>query len=69
LLRSQLLAGAETTFAFVLSQHPSLDLEAIAKGDADVSQYFPVVRDPASIIVARLEISSEANYAVEAPNE
>jgi hypothetical protein len=61
LVRSQLLAGAEIAFAFMLSQHPSLDLEAIAKADADVSQYFPVVRDPASILVARLEISSEAN--------
>jgi hypothetical protein len=30
LVRNQLLAGAETTLAFVLSQHPSLDLEAIA---------------------------------------
>jgi hypothetical protein len=69
LVRSQLLAGAETTLAFVLLQHPSLDLEAIAKADADVSQYFPVVRDPASIIVARLEVSSEANYAVEASHE
>jgi hypothetical protein len=61
-VRNQLLAGAETTFDFVLSQHPSLDLEAIAKADADVSQYFRAVRDLASIIVARLEFSSEANY-------
>jgi hypothetical protein len=69
LVRIQLLAGAETAFAFVLSQHPSLDLEAIAKADADVSRYFPIVRDPASIIVARLEVSSEAIYGVEAPHE
>jgi hypothetical protein len=69
LVRIQLLAGAETAFAFVLSQHPSLDLEAIAKADGNVNQYFPAVRNPASIVVARLEISSEANYAVEAPHE
>ena len=69
MVRSQLLAGAETTLAFVLSQHPLLDLEAIAKSDGNVSQYFPTVRDPASIVVARLEISSEANYAVEAFHE
>ena len=68
-MRSQLLAGAETTLAFVLSQHPLLDLEAIAKADADVNQYFHVVRHPASIIVARLEVSSDANYGVEAPHE
>ena len=69
LVRSQLLAGAETAFTFVLSQHPSLDLEVIAKADGNVSQCFPAVRVPASIVVARLEISSEANYAVEAPHE
>lgn len=69
LVRSQLLAGAETTFSFVLSRHPLLDLEAIAKADANVNQYFPVVRHPASIIVARLVVSSEANYGVEAPHE
>jgi hypothetical protein len=61
LVCSQLLAGAEITFAFVLDQRPSLDLEAVAKADADVNQYFPVVRHLASIIVVRLELSSEAN--------
>jgi hypothetical protein len=65
LVRSQLLAGAETAFAFVLTQHPSLDLESIAKADVDINQYFPAARDPASIVVARLEISSEADCAAE----
>jgi adenosine/AMP kinase len=65
LVRSQLLAGAETTFAFVLSQHLLLELEAISKADDNVSQYFCAARNPASIVVARLEISSEANYVVE----
>jgi hypothetical protein len=61
LVRSQLLAWAKTAFAIVLAHHPSLDLELIAKADADVNQYFPVVRHPASIIVDKLEVSSEAN--------
>jgi hypothetical protein len=69
LVRNQLLAGVETAFTFVISQHPSLDLEVIAKADGNVNQYFPAVRNPASIVVARSEISSEANYAVEAPHE
>jgi hypothetical protein len=59
LVRSQLLAGAETTFAFVQAQHPSLHLELIAKFDADVRPYYPVVRYPASIIIDRLEVSSK----------
>jgi hypothetical protein len=33
LVHSQLLAGAETTLAFVLSQDPILDLEASAKAE------------------------------------
>jgi hypothetical protein len=50
LVRIQLLAGAETAFAFVLSQHPSLDLEAIAKADSNINQYFPAVRNPAKLL-------------------
>jgi hypothetical protein len=69
LVRSQPLAGAETAFAFVLAQHPLLDLEVIAKADADVNQYFLFVRRQASIIVDRLEVSSKPNYGAEAPNE
>jgi hypothetical protein len=68
-VQSQLLAGAETAFAFVLTQHPSLDLELIAKAYAHVNQYFPVVRHPTSIIADRLEVSSEANCGAEVPNE
>jgi hypothetical protein len=42
-----------------------LDLESIAKADVDISQYFPAARDPASIVIARLEVSSEADRAAE----
>jgi hypothetical protein len=69
LVRSQLLAGAETTFAFVSAQHPSLDLELIVKADANVHPYYHVVRYPASIIVDKLEVSSETNRGTEVPNE
>jgi hypothetical protein len=69
LVRSQLLAGAEIAFAFVLAQHPSLDLELVARADADVNPYLPVVRHPASIIVDILEVSSKANHGAEVPNE
>jgi hypothetical protein len=69
LVRNQLLAGVESAFAFVLSQHPSLDLEAIGKADGNISQYFPAVRNPASIVVARLEASSEADDVTGIPHE
>jgi hypothetical protein len=69
LVRNQLLAGAESAFDFVLSQQPLFDLESIVKADGNVSQYFPAVRKPTSIVVARLEVSSETDDAVKIPHE
>jgi hypothetical protein len=69
LVRSQPLARAEIAFAFVLAQHPSLDLDLIVKANADVRPYYPVAMHPASIIVDRLEVSSEATHGAKAPNE
>jgi hypothetical protein len=60
LVRCQLLAGVETTLAFTLSQHPSLDLEAIARSNGDIGNVIPFVKDHAAMIAARLEIKSEA---------
>jgi hypothetical protein len=57
LVRSQLLAGVDSALAFVLSRRPSLDLNDIARADGDVSRCIPLVKDPASVIAARLEIS------------
>jgi hypothetical protein len=68
-VRSQLLVGAKTTFAFVQAQYPSLDLELISKADADVCPYYPFVRHPASIVIDRLEVSSEANRGAGGSNE
>lgn len=69
LVRNQLLAGAESAFAFVLSQHPSLDLMAIANADGDVSQFYPAVKIPASIVIDRLEDSTEVDDPVGIPQE
>jgi hypothetical protein len=59
LVRCQLHAGVESALALVLLQHPSLDLETIARINGDISQFIPLVKDPASMIAARIEISSE----------
>jgi hypothetical protein len=69
LVRCHLLAGAESAFAFVLSQHPSLDLIAIAQADGNISQFFPAVKIPASIVVDRLENSTEVDDTVGIPHE
>jgi hypothetical protein len=60
----QLLAGAKSAFSFVMSQHPSLDLIAIAQADGNLSQFFPVVKTPASIVVDRLENSTKVDDTV-----
>jgi hypothetical protein len=44
LVRFQLLAGAESGFAFVLSQHPSLDLIATTQADGNINQIFPTIK-------------------------
>jgi hypothetical protein len=69
LFRFQLLVGAESDFAFLLSQHPSLDLEAIAHADGDVGQYFPAVKTPASIVFDRLINTTEVDGAAGIPHE
>jgi hypothetical protein len=56
----QLLAGVESALAFVLLKHPSLDLEAIARINGEISQFIPLMKDHASMIAAKIEISSEA---------
>lgn len=65
LVHSQLLAGAESAFAFVLSKHPSLNLMEIANADGDVSRFYPAVKVPASIIIERLEDSSKVDVPAE----
>jgi hypothetical protein len=67
LVRCQLLAGPESTFAFVMSKHPYLDLIAIASADGDVSWFYPAVKVPALIVIERLEDSSKVDVQVENP--
>jgi hypothetical protein len=45
LVQNQLLAGAEVAFAFVQARYPLLDLELIAKADADLRPYYTLLSD------------------------
>ncbi|KAK1698732.1 hypothetical protein QYE76_015429 [Lolium multiflorum] len=47
LVRKELLAGAELALASTLACHPSLDLEAIANTEKNLSQYYDAARGPA----------------------
>ncbi|KAK1647457.1 hypothetical protein QYE76_065262 [Lolium multiflorum] len=55
LVRKELLAGAELALASTLACHPSLDLEAIANTEKNLSQYYDAARGPAYTIVSRME--------------
>jgi hypothetical protein len=58
LIRAQLIAGAKSAFALVLSKHPSADLMAIANADGNIGHLFSKTQIPAAIIIDRLEDSS-----------
>ncbi|KAK1642437.1 hypothetical protein QYE76_060242 [Lolium multiflorum] len=55
LVRKELLAGAELALASTLACHPSLDLEAIANTEKNLSQYYDAARGPAYTIVSRMD--------------
>jgi hypothetical protein len=55
LVHFQLIAEAESAFAFILSQHPSFDLIAIANADGNIRQFYTAIKTHASIVIARLE--------------
>ena len=59
LIRAQLIAGAKSAFALVLSKHPSADLMAIANSDGNVGHIFAKTQIPATIVIDRLEDSSK----------
>jgi hypothetical protein len=69
LIRAQLIAGAETAFALVLSKHPSTDLMVIANADGKVGRFYPIVKVPTSIAIERLEDSSKVDDEVKIPEE
>jgi hypothetical protein len=60
LIRAQLIAGAKAAFALVLLRHPSANLMAIANTDGDVGHLLPEAEIPATIVIERLEDSSNA---------
>ena len=67
LVRNQLLAGAETAFGFMQSRYPTLNLLLIANENPEnLAQYYPLVREPALIIIDKLERSTEVALQVRA---
>ena len=70
LVRNQLIAGAETAFGFVQFRYPTLDLLLIANANPeDLAQYYPLVREPALIVINKLERSTEAALQARAEQE
>jgi hypothetical protein len=69
LIRAQVIAGAETAFALLLSRHPSTDLMAIANADGNVVHLFAKAKISADIAIERLEDSSKADDGAQNPEE
>ena len=70
LVRSQLIAGAETAFGFVQARYPTLNLLLIANENLDnLAQYYPLVREPALIVVDKLERSTKTTLSAQAEQE
>jgi hypothetical protein len=59
LVLAQLVAGAQSAFALLLSKHPSIDLMAIANADGDVGHLFAKAHIPSTIVVDRMEQNSK----------
>jgi hypothetical protein len=64
LVRSQLVAGAQSAFALLLSKHPVIDLMAVANADGDVGHLFERAHIPSTIVTDRLEQSSKVGEKV-----
>jgi hypothetical protein len=58
-VRKELLAGAELALASVLACHPTLNLEAIANTSRRLDQYYDIYRNPAYVIISRMETCIE----------
>jgi hypothetical protein len=69
LIRSQLIAGAKSAFALVLSRHPSANLMAIANADGNVGHIFAMAKIPAAIAIDRLEHGSKVDEEAKNPEE
>jgi hypothetical protein len=64
LVRSQLVAGAQSAFALLLSKHPAIDLMTVANADGDVGHLFDKVLIPSTIVSDRMEHSSKVGEKV-----
>lgn len=77
LVRNQLVAGAETAFAFLQARYPTLNLMLIADGPPlgedgnpmDLAPLYPLARGPAEVVIGKLEASTEAALLARAGHE
>jgi hypothetical protein len=64
LVHSQLVAGAQSAFALLVSKHPAIDLMTVTNADGDVGHLFDKVLIPSTIVADRLEHSSKVGEKV-----
>jgi hypothetical protein len=64
LIRSQVIAGAQSVFALVLEKHPTIDLMAVVNAEGDVNHIFDTAFIPSCIVVDKLEHNSKVDEKI-----
>ena len=61
LVRKQIIAGAQLALAVVQAAHPTLNMDFVARTNpSNLLDYYPLIEDPAIMIVNKMEESTDA---------
>jgi hypothetical protein len=64
LIRSQVIAGAQSAFALLLAKHPTIDLMAVVNAEGDVNHLFDTTFIPSCIVADKLEHNSKVDEKI-----
>ena len=70
LVRKQFTAGVQLALAVVQAAHPALNMELIARTNpTNLLDYYPLIEDPAAMIVNKMEASTDAELRARVEQE
>ena len=70
LVRKQFTAGVQLALAVVQAAHPALNMELIAQTNpTNLLDYYPLIEDPAAMIVNKMEASTDAELRARVEQE
>ena len=66
----QFIAGAQLALAVVQAAHPALNMELITQTNpTNLSVYYPLIEDPAIMMINKMEASTDAELKARAERE